>query len=166
MEIAHITIQMRKLKLCCNVNYMPPDRTPLWYFLFCSENTLACKKPARQKSNISLPFTFKLSYLFCSSAQSFSLNWKSYPSIYSSSSSPTSSWASSQPWEISKSCSKDRSSYWDKHSLCTCSLWREYGYVRAFASKYILDICDTYFVLQLLLIANLVCLHPICGIKR
>lgn len=67
-----------------------------------------------------------------SSAQSFCSNWKSYPSIYSS---PSSSGTSPQSGEISKSCSKDRSTHWDKYSLCTCCLWRKYGHVCAFACK-------------------------------
>lgn len=70
-------------------------------------------------------------FLF-SSAQSFCSNRKSYPSIYSS---PSSSGTSPQSGEISKSCSKDRSTHWDKYSICTCCLWRKYGHVCAFACK-------------------------------
>lgn len=76
-----------------------------------------------------------ISFIFIfifSSAQSFCSNWKSYPSIYSS---PSSSGTSPQSGEISKSCSKDRSTHWDKYSICTCCLWRKYGHVCAFACK-------------------------------
>lgn len=84
---------------------------------------------------ISSFFCMYISFIFIfifSSAQSFCSNWKSYPSIYSS---PSSSGTSPQSGEISKSCSKDRSTHWDKYSICTCCLWRKYGHVCAFACK-------------------------------
>ena len=70
-------------------------------------------------------------YLFFSSAQSLCAYWQSYQSIYSS----TSSWTSPKFGEISKSCSKNRSSHWDEYSLCTCCLWRECRYVGACTCK-------------------------------
>lgn len=77
-------------------------------------------------------YIFVFSFFLFSSAQSFCSNRKSYPSIYSS---PSSSGTSPQSGEISKSCSKDRSTHWDKYSICTCCLWRKYGHVCAFACK-------------------------------
>lgn len=73
-----------------------------------------------------------LFFFLFSSAQSFCSNRKSYPSVYAS---PSSSGTSPQSGEISKSCSKDRSTHWDKYSICTCCLWRKYGHVCAFACK-------------------------------
>lgn len=77
-------------------------------------------------------YLFFFLFFFSSSAQSFCSNRKSYPSIYSS---PSSSGTSPQPGEISKSCSKDRSTHWDKYSIRTCCLWRKHGHVCAFACK-------------------------------
>lgn len=79
-----------------------------------------------------LLFLYVFFFFLFSSAQSFCSNRKSYPSIYSS---PSSSGTSPQSGEISKSCSKDRSTHWDKYSICTCCLWRKYGHVCAFACK-------------------------------